>query len=362
MDTIRAAVGQYPHTASLHEAPIALDEQTELIVEPLSNAQGFGPLLNELRYDVFEVPIVSFLVTPNNQGIPVVATPLFVTRRFHQSRLVLNHSTGVYDPADLAGRKAGIRYHGFTDGTWARRNSLARLRSSIRAASTLGHHLAGNSGWRTASGERQPCAWILTRRLAAQGANSLRLSWTCRASTPWSRDRARLPRPRAAEEAWFRSTGVVPINHLIAVQRRVLEDHPHLLEQLFEVFSDTRSGRDSENLLRFTRDRQRRGQPRSPADIPRRRPDAVRPRRQPRNARDDPRVRSRAAGSSRPHPTSPPSSRRRRHSSTEGSKDKTTRTPERLFACFHRDRAAERRRMPRQSSRLNMASIVGVRR
>jgi len=46
--------------------------------------------------------------------------------------------------------------------------------------------------------------------------------------------------PAAAEDAWFRSTGVVPINHLIAVQRRVLDDRPHLLERLFDVFSDAK--------------------------------------------------------------------------------------------------------------------------
>jgi 4,5-dihydroxyphthalate decarboxylase len=36
------------------------------------------------------------------------------------------------------------------------------------------------------------------------------------------------------------SAGVVPINHLIAVQPRVLEDHPHLIEQLSELFSSAK--------------------------------------------------------------------------------------------------------------------------
>ena len=246
MDTIRAAVGQYPHTASLHEAPIALDEQTELIVEPLSNAQGFGPLLNELRYDVFEVPIVSFLVA-QQQGIPVVATPLFVTRRFHQSRLVLNHSTGVHDPADLAGRKAGIRYHGFTDGTWAR--------------GILSHDFGLDPGrvtWVTTSPETVAGAPLPANVSPALGSSldDLLLGGELAALIL---DAGRVlhgpgiepvfPDPRAAEEAWFRSTGVVPINHLIAIQRHVLEDHPHLLEQLFEVFSDAKR-QGLENLPR----------------------------------------------------------------------------------------------------------------
>jgi 4,5-dihydroxyphthalate decarboxylase len=237
MDTIRAAVGQYPHTASLHDAPIALGDQSQLVVEPLTNAGGFGQLLGELRYDVFEVPIVSFLVA-QQQGIPIVAAPLFVTRRFHQSRLVLNRSTGVRDPGDLAGRKAGIRYHGFTDGTWAR--------------GILSHDFGLDPGrvtWVTTATETVAGAPLPPNVSPALGSSldDLLLEGELSALILEAGRVVEGPGiepifadPVAAEEAWFRSTGVVPINHLIAVQRRVLEDRPHLLEQLFDVFSDAK--------------------------------------------------------------------------------------------------------------------------
>jgi 4,5-dihydroxyphthalate decarboxylase len=237
MDTIRAAVGQYPHTASLHDDPIALGDQSQLVVEPLGNTGGFAQLLGELRYDVFELPIVSFLVA-QQQGIPVVAAPLFVTRRFHQSRLVLNRSTGVRDPSDLTGRKAGIRYHGFTDGTWAR--------------GILSHDFGLDPGrvtWVTATTETVAGAPLPPNVSPALGSSldDLLLEGELSALILEGGRVVEGPGiepifadPFAAEEAWFRSTGVVPINHLIAVQRRVLEDRPHLLEQLFEVFSDAK--------------------------------------------------------------------------------------------------------------------------
>ena len=234
MDTIRAAVGDYPHTASLHGSAIALGDQTELVIEPLGSAGGFGQLLGELRYDVFEVPIVSFLVA-QQQGIPVVAAPLFVTRRFHQSRLVLNRSTGVNAPGDLAGRNAGIRYHGFTDGTWAR--------------GILSHDFGLDPGqvtWVTAAPETVVGAPLPPNVRPSLGASLDDLLRDGELSALVLEAGRTVEGPgiepifadtAAAEEAWFHATGVVPINHLIAIQQRVLEEHPHLVEQLFDVFS-----------------------------------------------------------------------------------------------------------------------------
>jgi 4,5-dihydroxyphthalate decarboxylase len=238
MDTIRAAVGQYPHTAVLHEAAIALDDQTELIVEPLGNAGGFGRLVQEMRFDVFELPIVSFLVA-QQQGLPIVALPLFVTRRFHHRSLLLNSSTGVRDPSDLASRNAGIRYHGFTDGTWAR--------------GILSHDFGLDPAkvtWVTATTETVPGAPLPPNVRPTLGASldELLLEGELAALILEAGRELKgpgiepiFPNVATAEEAWFHSTGVVPINHLIAVQQRVADDHPRLLEQLFDEFSNAKN-------------------------------------------------------------------------------------------------------------------------
>jgi 4,5-dihydroxyphthalate decarboxylase len=238
MDAIRTAVGRYPHTASLVDTATALDGQTELVVEPLSNAGGYAQILEELRFDVFELPIVSFLVA-QQQGIPIVAAPLFVTRRFHHSRLLLNRSTGVRDPSDLAGRNAGIRYHGFTDGTWAR--------------GILSHDFGLDPRqvtWVTAARETVAGAPLPPNVRPSLGASLDNLMLDGELAALILEAGRELEGPgiepmfediSAAEKAWFRSTGVVPINHLIAIQQRVVNDHPLLLEQLFDVFSTAKN-------------------------------------------------------------------------------------------------------------------------
>jgi 4,5-dihydroxyphthalate decarboxylase len=42
---------------------------------------------------------------------------------------------------------------------------------------------------------------------------------------------------RAVVEAFFRKTGIVPANHVIVAQRRLLEQHPGLAADLFRLFS-----------------------------------------------------------------------------------------------------------------------------
>jgi 4,5-dihydroxyphthalate decarboxylase len=42
---------------------------------------------------------------------------------------------------------------------------------------------------------------------------------------------------RAVVEAFFRKTGIVPANHVIVAQRRLLEQHSDLARELFRLFS-----------------------------------------------------------------------------------------------------------------------------
>jgi 4,5-dihydroxyphthalate decarboxylase len=42
---------------------------------------------------------------------------------------------------------------------------------------------------------------------------------------------------RAVVETFFRKTGIVPVNHVIVAQRRLLEQHADLAAELFRLFS-----------------------------------------------------------------------------------------------------------------------------
>ncbi len=80
---------------------------------------AFSRMANDREFDICEMPIVSYLVA-KDRGVAITAIPAFVTRGFDHRRLVLSSTSGAREPKDLEGREVGVRYYGFTDGTWAR--------------------------------------------------------------------------------------------------------------------------------------------------------------------------------------------------------------------------------------------------
>jgi len=234
MDTLHVALGLYPHTREIHDRPVPLDAHTELVAEPLFNAGGFGPLLEDEHFDVFEIPVVSLAVA-QQQGIQVAGTSIVITRRFHHSRLVWNLATGISGPSDLVHRRAGLRYHGFTDATWAR--------------GILSHDFGLDPNevtWVTVAPETVPSAPLpenvsyepdvaLEERLRTGELAMLILNARQQLDDPGVE--AVFADPVSAEDDWFRRTGVVPINHVIAIRQRALELHPNLAEQLTDAFA-----------------------------------------------------------------------------------------------------------------------------
>jgi len=53
-------------------------------------------------------------------GAPFIALPIFVTRRFHHSGLLVRPDAGIRHPKDLEGRKVGVRAYSVTTGVWTR--------------------------------------------------------------------------------------------------------------------------------------------------------------------------------------------------------------------------------------------------
>ena len=80
---------------------------------------GFKPAVRELAFDVSELAIVTFLVAKAH-GTPLVLLPAVVLGRFQHPYLVYNRERGPLRPADLAGRRVGIRSYSVTTVTWVR--------------------------------------------------------------------------------------------------------------------------------------------------------------------------------------------------------------------------------------------------
>lgn len=112
---LTAALGDYPHTAALPEtAALRLDR---VAVKPISRA--FAPMVRDARYDVSEMAIATFLMG-KEAGVPVTLLPVVMAARFQEGAILCRADSAIRGPADLAGRRVGVRAYSQTTGMWLR--------------------------------------------------------------------------------------------------------------------------------------------------------------------------------------------------------------------------------------------------
>ncbi len=113
------ALGEYPHTRGLiaGSPPTGLSPQFADI-KPINRA--FKPTVRELKFDVAELAIVTFLMA-KAQGVPLVLLPIVTAARAQQGALLCrSDDTSIKGPEDLAGRVIGVRAYSQTTGVWLR--------------------------------------------------------------------------------------------------------------------------------------------------------------------------------------------------------------------------------------------------
>ena len=225
MSSMTAAIGRYPYTA-------ALFDDRRLRIEPFPViSRAFAPMVRTQCFDVSEMAIATFLMA-KAAGSPLVLLPVVMSARF-QNRALLRRAADRFGPADLAGRRIGVRAYSQTTGLW--------LRGDLQEA----HGLRPDQvRWVTfedahVSGFRDP-AWA---ERAPPGSDILALlrDGTLDAAifgnaVPSAPDLATVdPDPDAAGRAFLDRHGVTPINHMIVVRAEIAA-RPGAVRALLDAF------------------------------------------------------------------------------------------------------------------------------
>jgi 4,5-dihydroxyphthalate decarboxylase len=118
--TLRMAVKRYPTNEALLNGTITspkvkfeFDE-----VEPIHNA--FAPMAQRQVYDLSEMAVFTFLQAHAYRK-PIVLMPIVMAARHQHGCIVYN--TEFHErmtPADLAGKRVGVRAYTQTTGAWVR--------------------------------------------------------------------------------------------------------------------------------------------------------------------------------------------------------------------------------------------------
>lgn len=233
---LTTAIATYGHTRALKDGTL----QSERVVfqhrdvSPITSA--FRQMVRTLAFDVSEMAFSTYLCARAYHK-PITALPIFLLRRFEHGGIVYNVQSGIQSPADLHGRRVGVRSYTLTPGVWIRgilQHAYGVDPQRVQWVLFGDEHVAeyvAPAHVTPAPAGGDMLAMLLTGEIdAAIGVRA--------AATP--EIRPLIPEARQVAMAYFQRTGIYPISHLVVAKDEVLHTHPWLAEELCALFSDAK--------------------------------------------------------------------------------------------------------------------------
>ena len=194
-------------------------------------------MVRGLEFDICEMAFTTYLCA-KAYGKPITAIPVFLTRNFHHWAIFYNVKSGIKKPKDLEGRTVGVnRGYTVTTGLWARGILQSEYGVDLRKitwAPTDDEHVAEYKAPANVdlSYRGRPLAELLVSGEIAAAVGDVRVN-----SPDGQTDvQPLIPDARNAGFAYFRKTGVYPINHGLVVKDSLLKANPGLGKELFDAF------------------------------------------------------------------------------------------------------------------------------
>src|SRR5438034_6196559 len=116
--TLHAAFDDYPHTRPLMQGTIKSDRVAFDFTAIRPANRFFKPMVRELKFDVSEMAIATY-VQAKAYGKPLVLLPATMMCRFQHGTILCNAARPL-TPAELAGKRIGVRSYSQTTAVWVR--------------------------------------------------------------------------------------------------------------------------------------------------------------------------------------------------------------------------------------------------
>jgi 4,5-dihydroxyphthalate decarboxylase len=229
---VRISLGNYAHTAPLKSGAvrsphIALDF-TEL--DPAHLA--FKPMVREQKFDVSEMAIVTYLQA-KSFGKPMVLLPAVMLGRFQHHCMLYDSTRGTVGPADLPGRRVGVRAYTQTTGAWLRgilADDYGIPSSSVQWVTFEDAHVAE---YRDPPGVERAAPGKKLEAMLYAGEIDAAIFGAEVPDDP--RLKSVIADPDAAAQAWHRKHGVVPINHMVVVSQALSQTRPDVVREVYDL-------------------------------------------------------------------------------------------------------------------------------
>lgn len=212
----------------------------------------FWRQLKFAEFDVSEMSLSSLMIATSHGETPWLAIPIFTTRVFFHTDIIVRANSGITVPADLRGKRVGVPEYQQTRAVWVR----GALQHEFGVAPQEIRWFMERTPERShgaSTGFQVPAGVDLTYVSPDRDLGSMLLSGELDAaihhfSTPTLIDRALVnvrgrpeirplfPDIRAEARRYYTATGIYPINHCVVLRRSLADRHPEVVLQLYDAF------------------------------------------------------------------------------------------------------------------------------
>lgn len=226
---LNVAIGNYPHTRLLKERLTSSADFNFVDVSPITKA--FAQMVRQGSYDISEMALVTFLQA-KAFGKPLVLIPAAVAARSQEVSLIrLAKNDSIKGPADLKGKRVGVRAYSQTTGAWLRgilAEDFGIAPESVRWTTFEDPHVAEYSDPPFAT--RAKAGSALLDMLRAGELDAVIVG----NEKPTDPDLADVyPNAEEAGRQFARKHGFVPVNHIIVAKQSVVDQQGDALMEFW---------------------------------------------------------------------------------------------------------------------------------
>lgn len=242
MAELTVAIGDYPFAQSLKSGAVSssLLKLDFAPVTPINRA--FAPMVRELKYDVSEMAIATFLQA-KALGKELALLPIVTFARFQESALLCRADGDIRSPGDLKGKRVGMRGYSQTTGLWLRGTLADDYGVAAKSIEWVTFEDAHVAECRDPPFARRAKAGEALLAMLRDGALDAAIFGADVPSDPAFR--CVFADPDASARMFLRKHGFTPVNHLVCVKAAIAATRPDLVAELIWMMKEAAGDTDA---------------------------------------------------------------------------------------------------------------------
>ncbi len=233
---LNVMIGDYPNTVALTHGKVR-SERVQLNFAEAAVPHDHFKRVVAGDFDVAELAIMTFLQAIS-WGRPLVALPVVLHGRFQHAQIAYNAERGTLTPADLPGKRVGVRTYPQTTPSWVR----GILQNDYGVDLERVHFLTFTDGhvpeYRDPpNAKRAPAGKKLLQMLLDGDIDAAVLSGD---DLKHPKLKSLIPDPAAAGREWHARYGALMVNHIVVAKLSLSKSNPDELREVYHLLKESR--------------------------------------------------------------------------------------------------------------------------